>query len=131
MHAQILSLHTPSAPWMKSQVKTFFSESSRVAYQIPVNGLKSIMQTHITLSLHTSSTPRMGSKCQNIFFTESSHVAYQIKENGIKSTMQARILSLQTPSTSRWGQKVNTFFLLKIVILHIILKGKKNRLHVT
>ena len=36
--------------------------------------------------------------------------------------MQAYVLSLHTPSTPGWGQKVN-FFLLKIVMLLIKLKG--------
>ena len=38
MQAHILSLHTPSTPGMWSKVKTFFSESSHVAYQIKGNG---------------------------------------------------------------------------------------------
>ena len=39
------------------------------------------MHAHI-LTLHTYSTPLVGSKGQPIFFTGSSHIAYQIKGNG-------------------------------------------------
>ena len=58
------------------KVKTFLSESSHVAYQIRREW--SVEQRHM-LSLHTLSTPGVGSK---LFFSESSHVAYQIKGNG-------------------------------------------------
>ena len=38
--------------------------------------------------------------------------------------MQAHILSLSAPSSMELGQKIKTFFfLLKVVILHIKLKG--------
>ena len=51
----------------------------------------------------------LGSKCQTISFSESSHVAYQIKGNRAQSTMKANILSLHTPSTLGYGQKVFFF----------------------
>ena len=41
--------------------------------------------------------------------------------------MQAHILSLHTPSNPRWGQKVKTFFVLKLVMSHIKLKGVEHR----
>ena len=68
-----------------------------------------------------------GVKCQNIFFAESSHVAYQINVNGAQSTIQAPIPYLHTPSTPGVGQKVETFFLLKVVMLHMKLKGIEHR----
>ena len=46
--------------------KHFLSDSSHVEYQIKGDGAKSTTQAHI-LSLHTSSEPGVGSKCQNIF----------------------------------------------------------------
>ena len=61
------------------------------------------MQTHI-LSLHTPSTPVVGSKVKPFFFPESCHVAYQINGNGAQS-MQADTLSLHTPLTPWVGSK--------------------------
>ena len=69
MQAYILSLQ-----------KTFFSESSNVAYQIKGKGVESSMQSNI-LFLHTLSAPEVGVKRSKRFFSENSHVAYQIKEN--------------------------------------------------
>ena len=48
------------------------------AYQIKGFGIESTMQAHI-LSLHTPSTPVVGSKGLHIFFSEISNVAYQIR----------------------------------------------------
>ena len=53
----------------------------------------------------------MGSKGQTRSFSESSHVAYQIKGILAQSTMKENMLSLHTPMTSGWGQKVNFLFL--------------------
>ena len=53
-----------------------FPEHGHVAYQIKRYRKCSNMQAHI-VSLHTPSTPRVGSKFK-IFF-ESIHVAYQIR----------------------------------------------------
>ena len=61
-------------------------------------------------------------KGQNIFFSESSHVACQIKGNGTYSTLQAHILSFQNTSTPD-GVKNSNIFFLKVVMLHIKLKG--------
>ena len=50
---------------------------------------------------------------------KASLITGQVKGNGTSSTKQAHILSLHTLSTPRWGQKVKTFFSLKVVMLHI------------
>ena len=68
-----------------------------------------------------------GSKGQNSTFSEHGHVAYQIKGNDECSNMQAHILSLHTLSTPGVGSKVKTFFILKVVMLHIKLKGMEHR----
>ena len=49
-----------------------------------------------------------------------------VKLNGniAENTMQANILPFYTPKTPRWGQYK---FFLKMVMLHIKLKGKKCR----
>ena len=54
-------------------------------------------------------------KGQTIFF-ESRHVAYQI-----------HIMSLHTPSTTGVGSKGQNIFLMKVVMLHIKLKGMEYR----
>ena len=61
------------------------------------------------LPTDTSSTQGVGSKGQTISFSESVHVAYQIKGNRAQSTMKANMLSLHTPATPGWGQKVIFF----------------------
>ena len=78
MQAHILYLHTLSTTGVGSKVKTFFSESSHVAYQIDENGAQGTMQAHI-LSLHIPSTPWVDSTGQNPFFTENSHVNIRLK----------------------------------------------------
>ena len=70
----------------------------------------------------------MGSKGQTSFFSEYGHVAYYIKGNDECSNIQARILSLHTPSTPGVGSNVKTFF-LKVVMLHIKLKGMEHKAH--
>ena len=62
-----------------------------------------------------------------IYFSESSHVAYQIKADDAGSNMVANILPTDTPMTQGWGQKVKLYLLLKVVILHIKLKGIEHR----
>ena len=68
----------------------------------------------------------LGSKGQNSSFSEHGHVAYQIKGNHKCSNMQGHILSLHT--LDPWGgvKGQNNFF-LKVVILHIKLKGMEHR----
>ena len=51
------------------------------------------------------------------------HVVYQIKANDTCSNMVANVLPTDTPSTWGWGQKVTPYFFLKVVMLHIKLKG--------
>ena len=43
------------------------------------------------------------------------------------SNMEANILPVDKSSTRGWGQKVKIFFFLKVVMLHIKLKGKEHR----
>ena len=69
----------------------------------------------------------MGSKGQATYFSESSHVAYQIKVDEAGSNMVANILLTDTPSTRGAGQKVKLCFFLKVVMLHIKLKGIEHR----
>ena len=83
MVATILPADQNPWPWgvggqkLKSQL---FSEHGQFAYQIKWNHKCSNMQAHI-LSLHTPSTPGVGSMVKT-FFSECSPVAYKIKGNG-------------------------------------------------
>ena len=79
------------------------------------------------LPTDTPSTQGMGSKDQTIYFSESTHVAYQIKADNAGSNMVANILPSDTPLTQGWGQKVKLYLLLKVVMLHIKLKGIEHR----
>ena len=75
MQAHILSLHTLRLLELGQKTKTYFTESSHVAFQIKGSGTQSTMQAHI-LSLHTSSTLRWDQKVQTFVFAESGHVAF-------------------------------------------------------
>ena len=75
----------------------------------------------------TPSTQGVGSKGQTISFSESSHVAYQIKADDAGSNMVANILPTGTPSTQGVGSKGQTISFLKVVMLHIKLKGIEHR----
>ena len=80
------------------------------------------------LPTDTPSTQGVGSKGQTISFSESSHVAYQIKADNAGSNMVANILPTDTPSTQGVGSKGQTIsFFLKVVMLHIKLKGIDHR----
>ena len=82
------------------------------------------------LPTDTPSTQGVGSKGQTISFSESSHVAYQIKADNAGSNMVANILPTDTPSTQgvgSKGQKVKLYLFLKVVMLHIKLKGIDHR----
>ena len=80
------------------------------------------MQQHAsTYSVLTHTLDTCGVVKGQTFLSESSYVANQIKGNVAKSSMQAHILSLHTPSTPWWE------ILLKVVMLHIILKGVEPR----
>ena len=104
----------------------FFLEYGHVAYQIKADDAGNNMVANI-LPTDTPSTQGMGSKGQTIYFSESSLVAYQIKANNAGSNMVANILPTDTPSTQGWGQKVKLYLFLKVVMLHIILKGIEHR----
>ena len=81
MVANILPTDTPLTQWVGSKGQTiYFSESSRVAYQIKADDASSNMVANI-LPIDTHLTQGVGSKGQTVSFTESSHVAYQIKGN--------------------------------------------------
>ena len=79
------------------------------------------------LPTDTPSTQGAGSKGQTISFTDSSHVAYQIKADDAGSNMVANILPTDTPLTQGVGSKVKLYLLLKVVMLHIKLKGIEHR----
>ena len=79
------------------------------------------------LPTDTPSTQGVGSKGQTISFSESSHVAYQIKADNAGSNMVANILPTDTPSTQGAGSKVKLYLFLKVVMLHIKLKGIDHR----
>ena len=57
------------------------------------------------LSLHTQTTPGVGSKGLFFFFSKSGHVAYQIKVEEMSTYMQGNTLNLQKPLTSGAGFK--------------------------
>ena len=79
------------------------------------------------LPTDTPLTQGMGLKGQTIYFSERSHFAYQIKADDAGSNMVANILPTDTPLTQERGQKVKLYLLLKVVILHIKLKGIEHR----
>ena len=79
------------------------------------------------LPTDTPLTHGVGSKGQTIYFSESSHVAFQIKADGAGSNMVANIFPTDTPLTRGWSQKVKLYLLLKVVMLHIKLKGIEHR----
>ena len=79
------------------------------------------------LPTDTPLTQGDGSKGQTIYFSESSHVAYQIKADDAGSNMVANILPTDTPSTQGVGSKGQTKLFLKVVMLHIKLKGIEHR----
>ena len=96
-------------------------QTSTVLYiKIKGNDACSTMVVNI-LHVHTFSTPGLGSKGKNIILmSEISHIAYQMKQNGAWSTMQAHILTAPVLGSKH-------FFSLKVVMLHIKLKGKERR----
>ena len=57
------------------------------------------------LSLHTPTTPGVGSKCHFLFFSKSGHVAYQSKVEEAKTYMQVNTLNLHTILASEVGFK--------------------------
>ena len=75
----------------------------------------------------TPLTQWVGSKGQAIHFSESSHVTYQINADDAGSNMVANILPTDTPSAQGMGQNVKLYLFLKVVMLHIKLKGIERR----
>ena len=67
-----------------------------------------------------------GTEAKIKLFSEYGHVAYQIKADSICSNMSANILPADTPLTQGVGQKVKRYIFVKVVILHIKLKGIKH-----
>ena len=103
-----------------------FSEYGHVAYQIKADNAGSNMVANI-LPTDTPSTQGPGSKGQTVSFSGSSQVAYQIKADEAGSNMVANRLPTDTPSTHGVGSKGQTIFFLKVVMLHIKLKGIEHR----
>ena len=68
-----------------------------------------------------------GAEAKIQLFQNYGHVAYQIKGNDACSNMVANILPVDTPSTSEVGSKGLKKNLLKVVKLHIKLKGMEHR----
>ena len=100
MIANILPKDTPSNHGVGSKGQTiYFCESSHVAYQIRGNGARSTMKANM-LSLHTQTTPGVGSKL--ILFSFLKVVMLHIK---LKWNMQGNTLNLYTPLTSGVGLK--------------------------
>ena len=111
---------------MAPRPKLNFFRYGHVAYQIKAEDAGSNMVAN-SLPTDTPSTQGVGSKGQTIYFSDSSHVAYQIKADDPGSNMVANILPTDTPLTQEWGQKVKLYLLLKVVMLHIKLKGIEHR----
>ena len=74
----------------------------------------STTQAHV-LSLHTPSSPGVGSKAQNIFFSE----VVNLREWHVEH--HANTYSILTSGV---GSKGQNFFFLNVVMLHIRLKGE-------
>ena len=80
------------------------------------------------LPTDTPSIQGVASKVKLYVFSESSHVAYQIKADEAGSKMVANILPTDTPLAQGVGSKgQNYIFFLKVVMLHIKLKGIEHR----
>ena len=79
------------------------------------------------LPTDTPSTQGVGFKGQTISFSESSHVAYQIKADDAGSNMMQIFCPQTHPRPRGWGQKVKLYLFLKVVMLHIKLKGIEHR----
>ena len=105
-------------------MKTIFSESDHVAYQSKGNEMYDKMKADM-LPLHTSSTPRVKSKIQNIL-SERGHVAYQMKGKvgHAYSAENREIAVLETfdsENTIEYKQIPNCLYLerKKLLLLHI------------
>ena len=69
---------------------------------------------------------RTKAKIKLFWNTWYGHVAYQTKTDEVYSNMVANILPTDTPSTPGVGSKCHTIFFLKVVMLHITLKGNEH-----
>ena len=103
-----------------------FLDYGHVSYQIKADDAGSNMVAFF-LPTDTPSIQGVGSKGQTLSFSESSHVAYQIEAYDAGSNMVANILPTDTPLTQGLGQKVKLYLFLKVVMLHIKLKGIEHR----
>ena len=100
MKANMLSLHTPTTPWVGSKGHFFFfsksgqtisfSETSHVAYQIKGNLAQSTMKANM-LSLHTPTTPGVGSKGHFFFFSKSGHDHFKLKWKKCRPTCKVTL----------------------------------------
>ena len=73
-----------------------------------------------SMPLHIPLTPGMWSK---VFFFQK--VAFHINGNEAENTMKANIGPFYLLTTPGWEQRVQIFFFLKNVVLHIKLKVKQ------
>ena len=109
---------------MRPRSKLNFSEYGHVAYQIKAVDAGSNMVAN-TLPTDTASTQGMGSKGQTISFSESSHVAYQIK--ALRRWQQHGSKYFAHRHNLGPGGGVKLYLFLKVVMLHIKLKGIEHR----
>ena len=61
-------------------------------------------------------------------FSEYGHVVYQIKADDACSIMIAIFCPQTHPKLRGWGQKVKPYLFVKVVVLHIKLKGAQSAL---
>ena len=119
MIANIMSTDPPTLGWGGGG-----SEHGHVAYQIKWNRECSNMQAHF-LSLHTLSTPGVGSRVETFF--SQIQFAYQIRREW-SIEHHASTYSVLTDTLEAWGGvKGQNIFFLKVVMLHIKLKAIKHR----
>ena len=127
MVANILPVDVPPPiTWGWGQEANIQLFQNMVMLHIKSKGMTNAATCNHIFCPYTPPQPLGGVKAKT-FFPESSHVAYQIKVNGTESTMHAHILSLQHHRPLGWAQTVKTFFLLKVVMLHIKFKGMDHR----
>ena len=69
---------------------------------------------------------RDGAEAKNKL-SEYGHVSYQIKAYDACSNMVANVLPTDTPWTPGMGSKGQIIFFLRVVMLHIKLKGIEHR----
>ena len=72
------------------------------------------------LSLHTPTTPGVGSKGHFLFFSKSGHVAYQSKVEEVYTYMQGNTLNLHTILTSEVGFKGQVWKLCRCMYIFLL-----------